>query len=308
MKKKTLNIVQLILYSLCFASCFLKMFVYSSYKVWMYLGDVDKVEDLYYNLFTSLHWMKRVFPVLLFILIAILFVMMVCCSVINLLDKKSLSPFVLKVYSNRYVKTALWILPALEIILLSVYMLCWRACATVLTDINDYWLLDLNFNIKQFAFLPFLFLFSALLFSDTYHNINKRLHSEPLANKKRILFWAFRGFGTTSMLIGLIIHLTDHFTASAILYIISPVLIVIGRLIAGFYKEEPFPASGGDAAETPIQPSPLNTAAVVEDDTQNPSLTTTSDVVVIRKYKSLLDDGIITQEEFDAKKKQLLGL
>lgn len=28
----------------------------------------------------------------------------------------------------------------------------------------------------------------------------------------------------------------------------------------------------------------------------------------IRKYKELLDDGIITQEEFDAKKKQLLGL
>lgn len=28
----------------------------------------------------------------------------------------------------------------------------------------------------------------------------------------------------------------------------------------------------------------------------------------LRKYKELLDDGVITQEEFDAKKKQLLGL
>lgn len=28
----------------------------------------------------------------------------------------------------------------------------------------------------------------------------------------------------------------------------------------------------------------------------------------IRKYKELLDDGIITQEEFNTKKKQLLGL
>ena len=28
----------------------------------------------------------------------------------------------------------------------------------------------------------------------------------------------------------------------------------------------------------------------------------------IKKYKELLDDGIITQEEFDAKKKQILGL
>lgn len=28
----------------------------------------------------------------------------------------------------------------------------------------------------------------------------------------------------------------------------------------------------------------------------------------IAKFKSLLDQGVITQEEFDAKKKQLLGL
>ena len=28
----------------------------------------------------------------------------------------------------------------------------------------------------------------------------------------------------------------------------------------------------------------------------------------LKKYKKLLDDGIITQEEFDAKKRQLLGL
>lgn len=31
-------------------------------------------------------------------------------------------------------------------------------------------------------------------------------------------------------------------------------------------------------------------------------------VTAIREYKNLLDDGIITQEEFDAKKKQLLDL
>ena len=36
--------------------------------------------------------------------------------------------------------------------------------------------------------------------------------------------------------------------------------------------------------------------------------TVTSPVEEIKKYKELLDSGIITQEEFDAKKKQLLGL
>lgn len=33
-----------------------------------------------------------------------------------------------------------------------------------------------------------------------------------------------------------------------------------------------------------------------------------SDADEIRKYKALLDEGIISQEEFEAKKKQLLGL
>lgn len=33
-----------------------------------------------------------------------------------------------------------------------------------------------------------------------------------------------------------------------------------------------------------------------------------SETVIIREYKKLLDDGIITQEEFESKKKELLGL
>ena len=35
---------------------------------------------------------------------------------------------------------------------------------------------------------------------------------------------------------------------------------------------------------------------------------TVSSADELRKFKGLLDDGIISQEEFDAKKKQLLGL
>ena len=45
------------------------------------------------------------------------------------------------------------------------------------------------------------------------------------------------------------------------------------------------------------------TEKVVEDTKDN-----TDAPVEIRRYKQLLDDGIITQEEFEAKKKQLLGL
>ena len=35
---------------------------------------------------------------------------------------------------------------------------------------------------------------------------------------------------------------------------------------------------------------------------------TTDNISAIKEYKKLLDDGIITQEEFEEKKKQLLGL
>lgn len=42
--------------------------------------------------------------------------------------------------------------------------------------------------------------------------------------------------------------------------------------------------------------------------TTPPVTSSTSNADELKKYKDLLDSGIITQEEFDAKKKQLLGL
>ncbi|MBQ2940785.1 MAG: SHOCT domain-containing protein [Clostridia bacterium] len=40
----------------------------------------------------------------------------------------------------------------------------------------------------------------------------------------------------------------------------------------------------------------------------SPVAESTSNADELKKYKELLDSGVITQEEFDAKKKQLLGL
>lgn len=39
-----------------------------------------------------------------------------------------------------------------------------------------------------------------------------------------------------------------------------------------------------------------------------PVVNTSSDEEDIKKYKKMFDDGIITEEEFNAKKKQILGL
>lgn len=54
------------------------------------------------------------------------------------------------------------------------------------------------------------------------------------------------------------------------------------------------------------KPKPVVVQQTVVQTATTPSSTDAFDQ--IRKLKSLLDDGILTQEEFDAKKKQLLGL
>ena len=60
-------------------------------------------------------------------------------------------------------------------------------------------------------------------------------------------------------------------------------------------------------------PCGKNKSDIKKESQQQPSKTDDSnkkkdDMTIIREYKSLLDEGIITQEEFESKKKQLLGL
>ena len=58
-------------------------------------------------------------------------------------------------------------------------------------------------------------------------------------------------------------------------------------------------SKSGDPAPAPV-PVPVAAPASEEDEVKN--------AAAIREYKKLLDDGIITAEEFEAKKKQLLNL
>ena len=89
-----------------------------------------------------------------------------------------------------------------------------------------------------------------------------------------------------------------------------------------------FPGSGeskagvidaiNDENSIPVQPSDLVLARQIVDyietrrsEMRAPAVTVTQQVSVadeIKKFKELMDMGVITQEEFDAKKKQLLGL
>ena len=56
--------------------------------------------------------------------------------------------------------------------------------------------------------------------------------------------------------------------------------------------------------DVPVDTEPVNVAPAAPFEAGKPR-----DVVEeLKRYKDLLDSGILTQEEFDAKKKQLLGL
>ena len=62
--------------------------------------------------------------------------------------------------------------------------------------------------------------------------------------------------------------------------------------------------------EEPCSITDIEKKPLIQEETKtryNP-IESTDTIEEIRKYKQLLDEGIITQEEFDAKKKQLLGL
>ena len=55
----------------------------------------------------------------------------------------------------------------------------------------------------------------------------------------------------------------------------------------------------------PAQSVPTSAVAAPK---AEPARVESSNIAAIREYKELLDAGIITEEEFSAKKKQLLGL
>ena len=71
---------------------------------------------------------------------------------------------------------------------------------------------------------------------------------------------------------------------------------MLGASLKGFEKKKAKGAEAPDTAATAYPTAP--TANKSNEDA----------IAMLSKYKALLDSGAITQEEFDAKKKQLLGL
>lgn len=73
--------------------------------------------------------------------------------------------------------------------------------------------------------------------------------------------------------------------------------LIVGYLISLFFR---YFAELGENTKITAQ-----TTKAVAQQSENDE---TNNAVALKKYKELLDSGIITQEEFDVKKKQILGL
>ena len=82
--------------------------------------------------------------------------------------------------------------------------------------------------------------------------------------------------------------------------------VVYGRRSVRKFKDTP--VDDKILKEITTDPEIENNSSEPEPLILDPDYSITSAADEIRKYKSLLDDGIITQEEFEAKKKQLLNL
>lgn len=91
----------------------------------------------------------------------------------------------------------------------------------------------------------------------------------------------------------------NSFTASA------PVPPVANEPVFNNAPVTEAPMTEVPVTETPIAEAPVAEAPVV---TNIPQSNDTDAIEEIKKFKALLDEGIISEEEFDAKKKQLLNL
>ena len=83
---------------------------------------------------------------------------------------------------------------------------------------------------------------------------------------------------------------------------------LVGTLFSGLKKSKPAVSDSSNLA-TAKEATQIAKDIIKENHSKNsPQLTYEEQVDALNKMKTLLDAGVLTQEEFDAKKKQILGL
>ncbi len=136
-----------------------------------------------------------------------------------------------------------------------------------------------------------------------------RRNTQP--GKKAIIGLVLRVIGFLGILAGTIIHISVDFDIGGFFYIGGALFYLVGRFLSGIPAEE-MPAAptfdGGTAFTQARSNAAAATLPAPQTAPQAAEAAKNNVADELRKYKALLDDGIITQEEFDAKEKQILWL
>jgi hypothetical protein len=82
----------------------------------------------------------------------------------------------------------------------------------------------------------------------------------------------------------------------------------VSTCICGVSKRSIVFADDGAEKKKEVKAAPKQEAIPAAQSGENALLTEERKISALKEYKELLDSGILSQEEFDAKKKQLLGL
>lgn len=310
MKRKTLNIMNLILHGLFILSCMYPFLTMSEFKQYLYSDKhPERTWDDYCNLFSSLFVRTGVLPIVSFVLLMLCFVAVVFIHITDISNARI--GFLNSEKGNLRKARLLFLLPGAEILFLSMNLLFWENSDYVLGPYStayEAYYLQQQYDVGAIAVVPFFLLLMALCASDLYRGTAKERKS---AGKKAIVGFVLRIIGILGIFAGVTIHAADDFLVGGFFYIGGAVVYMIGRFLFGFPITEEVEASiyVPDAiSELPSNEKNAPVSGAAQNATQAKETANENAAEAIREFKKLLDDGIITQEEFDAKKKQLLGI
>ena len=290
MKRKTRNTIQLILYVLLVFSLLLPMFKW----------DADHC-----NFFGAARGFWASFFSVLFLIVLLFCVLLASASLLKEYTPKVPDKFgILQKWNGRWS----FLCPAAEIIFFSLMMMgFWSYGWEEFYSTGSF---TRYCNVNLSASIPILLLTVILVVGeiDAYRRFYTQNPDETYTRKT----WAsviLRVIGILGIAIGTPVVIGVGFSEFVI--VVAVAVYLVGHFLVEFPSEE-IAAS----ANTEIQPDqshekePVHseTIASEKDREASPLASDSSNADAIRKYNELLSDGIITQEEFDAKKKQLLGL
>lgn len=311
MKRKTRNIICLILYLLFVISLFLPLFNIEQRKgIYNFNTNLPKVTwSENYNFF---HSGQDFFTVIFVILISIVTLLCIYFTSVSLI--RDYIPNV----SDKYGIFVKWnnkvfvIAPSIEIVFISSLIYCFkdieRHIYFIYADYNS------HYSVKVCAIVPIIIMATILIVGEI--DIYRRMFefcSNQSNSLKILVSKVLRIIGILGILIGAFLPIEEGFLA--IVTLLAAILYILGRSLAGFPSEE---MQISENAKLQMlqpfkdffknEPDCSEITPFVQDKTVVLPVTNNSVVDEIRKYSELLKDGIITQEEFDAKKKQLLDL